>query len=254
MDVSEREFAGYFRARHDAVRRTACPMCGDRDRASFVPAPRWDAASRGRRSTVMPAHLGPIMIARTRTLGLMGTPKGERRRQELVTAAAELLRAGGFDAVRHRAVAEKAGLPLASTTYYFESLDDLVTAAVELTSREELGEGHQQLEAAPAELPELVLDLLLGPESRGGGLEAVLLRYERLVGAGRRPYLAPLMRALRGELDTLLADILARAGHPLDEVALRDLVSLVDGAVISALIEADPDPRAAAREVLLRHL
>ncbi len=61
--------------------------------------------------------------------------------------------------------------------------------------------------------------------------------------------------ALRlGELDALLADILTRAGHPLDEVALRDLVSLVDGAVISALIEADPDPRAAAREVLLRHL
>jgi len=184
----------------------------------------------------------------------VGTPKGERRRQELVTAAAELLRSGGFDAVRHRAVAEKAGLPLASTTYYFESLDDLVTAAVERTSREELAEGQQQLAAAPAELPELVLDLLLGPESRGGGLDAVLLRYERLVGAGRRPYLAPLMRELRGELDALLAEILVRSGHPLDGVAVRDLVSLVDGVVISALIEADPDPRAAAREVLLRSL
>jgi DNA-binding transcriptional regulator YbjK len=184
----------------------------------------------------------------------VGTAKGERRRQELVTAAAELLRSGGFDAVRHRAVAEKASLPLASTTYYFASLDDLVTAAVERTSRDELAEGHEQLAANPGDLAEVVLDLLLGPESRGGGLEAVLLRYERLVGAGRRPYLAPLMRELRGELDALLADILARSGRPLDEVALRDLVSLVDGAVISALIEADPDPRAAAREVLLRHL
>ena len=99
-----------------------------------------------------------------------------------------------------------------------------------------------------------MLDLLLGPESRDGGLDAVLLRYERLVGAGRRPYLAALMRALRTELDALLTEILARSGHPLDPVALRDLVSLVDGAVISALIEADPDPRAAAREVLLRAL
>lgn len=180
----------------------------------------------------------------------MGTPKGERRRHELISAAAALLRSGGFDAVRHRAVAEKAGLPLASTTYYFESLDELVLAAVERTSRDELAEGH----ALSGDAAELVLDLLLGPESRGGGLDAVLLRYERLVGAGRRPYLAPLMRELRVELDALLAGILARAGHPLDEVALRDLVSLVDGAVISALIEADPDPRAAAREVLLRHL
>ncbi len=190
----------------------------------------------------------------------MGTAKGERRRQELVRAAAELLRSGGFEAVRHRAVADKAGLPLASTTYYFASLDDLVTAAVEHTSREELAEGREQLgdlvdsTAGTLALVELVLDQLLGPESRDGGLDAVVLRYERLVGAGRRPYLAPLMRELRGELDALLAAILVRSGRPLDAVALRDLVSLVDGVVISALIEADPDPRAAAREVLLRIL
>ena len=194
----------------------------------------------------------------------MGTAKGERRRQELVTAAAELLRSGGFEAVRHRAVAEKAGLPLASTTYYFASLDDLVTAAVDRTCRDELAEGRRQLDllpeepsrepSAPAAHVELVIDQLLGPESRDGGLDAVLLRYERLVGAGRRPYLAPLMRELRGELDDLLAQILARSGRPLEASALRDLVSLVDGAVISALIEADPDPRSAAREVLLRRL
>jgi DNA-binding transcriptional regulator YbjK len=184
------------------------------------------------------------------------TSKGERRRQELVAAAAELLRSGGFDAVRHRAVAERAGLPLASTTYYFASLDDLVTAAVERTSRDELAEGRAQLErpVEGTDAAEVVLDLLLGPESRDGGLDAVLLRYERLVGAGRRPYLAPLMRELRPELDALLAEILRRSGHDLDPVALRDVVSLVDGAVVSALIEADPNPRAAARQVLLRTL
>ena len=121
--------------------------------------------------------------------------------------------------------------------------------------RERVNEkGRPEGRAARPELVELVLDQLLGPESRDGGLDAVLLRYERLVGAGRRPYLAPLMRELRGELDALLAEILRRSGHPLDPTPLRDLVSLVDGAVISALIEADPDPRAAAREVLLRSL
>ena len=189
----------------------------------------------------------------------MGTAKGERRRQELVTAAAALLRSGGFDAVRHRAVAERAGLPLASTTYYFASLDDLVVAAMERNGRDELAQVRAALDALsapadPAAVLELVLDQLLGPESRDGGLDAVLLRYERLVGAGRRPFLAPLMRELRGDLDALLAEILLRCGHPLDAVALRDLVSLVDGAVISALIEADPDPRAAGREVLIRAL
>jgi hypothetical protein len=37
-------------------------------------------------------------------------------------------------------------------------------------------------------------------------------------------------------------------------MAVRDLVSLVDGALVSALIEADPDPRAVGRELLLRTL
>ena len=127
----------------------------------------------------------------------MGTPKGERRRDALTAAAAELLGSGGFDAVRHRAVAEKAGLPLASTTYYFGSLDELVTVAVERHGRDGLAEGRLRLAALAdpvddAELVELFLDQLLGPESRDGGLDAVLLRYEQLVGSGRRPYLAPL--------------------------------------------------------------
>jgi AcrR family transcriptional regulator len=124
----------------------------------------------------------------------VGTTKGERRRRELVAAAAELLRLGGFDAIRHRAVAERAGLPLASTTYYFASLDDLVTAATERTSRDELDEGRAQLDrladpaagadpTAAGELVELVLDLLLGPgvARRRPGRGAAALR-----AAGRR--------------------------------------------------------------------
>ena len=188
----------------------------------------------------------------------MATEKGERRRAALVAAAAELLRTGGFEAVRHRAVAEKAGLPLASTTYYFASLDDLVVAAVEHSGRAELAEVRAELEALPPgagldDVAELVLDQLLGRESRRSP-EAVILRYERFVGAGRRPYLAPLMREMRAEFDALLVAVLGRAGVTLDHRALMRLVALVDGTVVNSLIEADPDPRAAARTALLAEL
>src|SRR3989442_9948359 len=146
------------------------------------------------------------------------TPKGERRRAALVEAAAKLLMEGGFDAVRHRAVAQRAGLPLASTTYYFDSLDELIEAALEHDGRTELAEakarldelGDRRLDTAAA--VDFFLDLLLGPESRDGGLDAVLPRYERFVATGRRPYLAPLMRRLRVELDALLLEILAPCG------------------------------------------
>jgi DNA-binding transcriptional regulator YbjK len=179
------------------------------------------------------------------------TPKGERRRHALVAAAAELLSEGGFEAVRHRAVAERAGLPLASTTYYFRSLDELVMAAVEHGAREELAACRRALASAagdPEAFVELFLDALLGTRH---DFDAVLLRYERFVAAGRRPWLGPLMRALRAELDALLADMARRFGRCAEPDELARLVAVVDGAVISALIESDPDPRAAARRMLL---
>ncbi|WP_020421385.1 TetR/AcrR family transcriptional regulator [Amycolatopsis sp. ATCC 39116] len=185
------------------------------------------------------------------------TPKGERRRAALVEAAAELLVEGGFDAIRHRAVAERAGLPLASTTYYFDSLDDLISAAAEHHGRAELAKGHAQLDKLPTEhrridsVVELVLDQLLGEDP---GYEAVLLRYERLVATGRRPYLRPLMRALGAELRELLTEIFARSGLVIERDRLEELIALVDGAVVNALIEVDPDPRAVARARLARAL
>ncbi|MCI2419641.1 TetR family transcriptional regulator [Saccharopolyspora sp. K220] len=188
------------------------------------------------------------------------TPKGERRRQALVVAAAQLLTEGGFDAVRHRAVAERAGLPLASTTYYFSSLDDLISAAVEHESRQELAIGRARLDElidqprSTDAVIELMLDLLLGTGSRDGGAEPVLLRYERLVGSPRRPYLAPLMRELGAELHDLLAEIFARSGMEVSRDRLFELVALVDGAVVNALIESDPDPRGAARRMLRSQL
>ena len=188
------------------------------------------------------------------------TPKGERRRQALVEAAAALLVERGFEALRHRAVAERAGLPLASTTYYFDSLDELIAAAIEHHGRAELERGRAQLAELPAEhrdldsVVDLVLDQLLGPPAGDRDAELVLLRYERLVATGRRPYLRPLMRTLGTELRGLLQEVLARSGSPVDSRRLEQLIALVDGAVVNALIEVDPDPRAVAHRMLLESL
>jgi DNA-binding transcriptional regulator YbjK len=188
------------------------------------------------------------------------TPKGERRRQALVAAAAALLVEGGFEALRHRAVAERAGLPLASTTYYFDSIDALITAAVEHHARAELVRGRALLDALPAgardldEVVDLVLDQLLGPPAGDRDAELVLLRYERLVATFRRPYLRPLMRTLGTELRGLLREVLSRAGTPVDERRLEQLIALVDGAVVNALIEVNPDPRAVAHRMLRESL
>lgn len=172
-------------------------------------------------------------------------------------AAAELLIEGGFDAVRHRAVAERAGLPLASTTYYFDSLDELITAAVEFHGRAELVSCRERLTAIgrPVDdevLVEFVLDLLVGQDVTD--TETMLLRYERLVATGRRPYLRPLMLVLSRELHELIADIFARSGRDIAPDRIEELIALVDGSVVNSFIELKSDPRGVAARMLRKAL
>lgn len=185
------------------------------------------------------------------------TPKGERRRQALVTAAADLLLEGGFEAVRHRAVAARADLPLASTTYYFTSLGELVAAAVEQNGNRELDamrdriddvtQRHRGVEATV----DLIVDLLVGPDEEGdGGRERLIARYERYVASARHPEMRDVQLRLRAQTVDLLAELLRRSGRIVREPRLRRLVAVVDGVVVGALSEVDPDPRAMARAML----
>ncbi|WP_054816556.1 TetR/AcrR family transcriptional regulator [Nocardia arizonensis] len=183
------------------------------------------------------------------------TPKGERRRQALVAAAAELLLEGGFDAVRHRSVATRADLPLASTTYYFESLEDLIARAVEFSGNAELdamrrrvGEVSHRRRGAEATV-DLVLDLLIGSDEGARG--QLIARYERSVASARHPELREVQLRLRAQLDELLADVLRRSDRVVRPEQLRRLVAVVDGAVVAALSEVDPAPRRMARGALL---
>lgn len=63
--------------------------------------------------------------------------RGERRRRELLEAALVVIDERGVQATTHRAVAEAAGVPLATTTYYFESIDHLLEEALLLFVTEE---------------------------------------------------------------------------------------------------------------------
>lgn len=56
--------------------------------------------------------------------------RSRQRRDELLAAAIELFAEGGARAITHRAVAARAGLPSATTTYYFESIDELIREAL----------------------------------------------------------------------------------------------------------------------------
>ena len=84
--------------------------------------------------------------------------RSRSRRELLLRAAVELLADGGPRAVTHRAVAARAGVPQASTTYYFESIQQLTDEALRL----HLSERTAELEA-----------MIASATSRGGSTEDI---------------------------------------------------------------------------------
>ncbi len=51
------------------------------------------------------------------------------RREKILHAVLNIIARDGIRGVKHRAVAKEAGVPLASTTYYFKDINDLMTDA-----------------------------------------------------------------------------------------------------------------------------
>lgn len=179
------------------------------------------------------------------------TPKGERRRDALVTAAAELLTEGGFDAVAHRSVARRAGLPLASTTYYFSSLDELLVCAVERIDVEEAARLRAHVTGLPRRrrsvdtTAELLADLIVGPVSEVGLTPHLISRYERRIACTRLAGVRESMRRRLGQRAELVAESFEKSGRATRIELVRTLICAVEGNVVSALVDGR-DPRNAA--------
>ena len=181
-------------------------------------------------------------------------PRGAARREALLEATLQIVADTGADAVTHRRVAEVAQLPLASTTYYFESKEQLLTAALEVAAERDLARLHalaERLRERPADAAQavaLVIDLA-GEDPEGdpaAGRRSLLASYTLLLEAARRPALQELTRRWTDGYLTVVADLLGRAGsaHPSQDAQL--LLAAADGLLISHLSTGEPaDPRPA---------
>jgi DNA-binding transcriptional regulator YbjK len=185
------------------------------------------------------------------------TPKGERRRCALVSAAAELLCEGGFEAVRHRSVAHRAGLPLASTTYYFSSLDDLIAAAVEHVGMREAAQLRTRVSTlsrrrrGAESTADVLVDLLVDDSPGTQPSEELISRYERYIACARQPALRDVQRRILRQRSDAVGEAVERSGRCVRTELLSTLMCAVDGAVVSALVDDDETPRATARATLI---
>ncbi len=74
--------------------------------------------------------------------------RGEQRRTAILRATWQVVLRDGVRGVRHRAVAEAAGVPLAATTYYFKDIQELLVQSFQLFAEESLMQFTQPFWAA----------------------------------------------------------------------------------------------------------
>ena len=165
----------------------------------------------------------------------------EGRREAILDAALKLIAQQGFASVTHRRVAAAAGVPLGSTTYYFDSRDHLLADAF----RRYLHLVSAELDAAAADLkraPSLegFLDFLVRFTEREVQDEAVLIvEYELVLFAARDGSLAEELHAWQ---DGMVADLaealeLLDARRPFD--AARAVIQLVRGYELEQLTRGE---------------
>jgi DNA-binding transcriptional regulator YbjK len=145
----------------------------------------------------------------------------------------------GPDAVTHRRVAEVAQLPLASTTYWFESKEHLLTAALELAAERDtarLLEYAAEMEASDADHLDAVVGAITecddGSQANRGSLIAT---FALLLEAARRPALQQIAQRWTEAYMLTLSRLLERAGSSDPHADAELLLGATDGLLLEQL-------------------
>lgn len=177
------------------------------------------------------------------------SPKRPPARERLIKATARLTYERGITATGVDAIADAAGTTKRTLYQHFASKDDLVAAS--LDARDEpivraLGHGARAQAARTGEPPVLALfdrieSFLAGPGRSGcafinAGLE---------LNAPDHPAHRVAVRHLASR-ERLVAELLAASGHDDPDLA-AELALLLDGALVSGAIRADPSAAARAK-------
>lgn len=184
--------------------------------------------------------------------GVRRYARGAERRGVLIQVAADLLLEQGLAALNHRAVAARAGLPLASTTYYFTSADDLRDEALHHLAEGWATRARFVLDALPAHVDrDRAAQAVVSIVGADAPSQHMLAMYERYLEAGRHERMRPVVAALNAQLKDLVRQVLLRTALPVDGDMAGLVLAVADGAAVTALAEGE-QPTVAVRAALAR--
>ena len=190
--------------------------------------------------------------ARTGSTRTRAEQRAERR-SAIIDAALRIIASEGLPAVTHRTVAREAKVPLAATTYYFASKDEILAEALESLSAaeverisglvESMGTGSKSQEEVAA-----ALGAALIPEPNAAE-RTWLAQFEIYVEAARNPALRPAVKRWRQAFVDLAESSLRAVGAPNPERRAPIAVAAINGILLDRLrgVGDDPDATMAAR-------
>jgi len=184
--------------------------------------------------------------------------RAQARRDALLTAAVQVAAEHGMAAVTHRAVTERAGLPLATVSYFFDSITELANEAI----RAYAAADSELLHALAGELAtqELTPDAIASAFAAAAAPRRTdtLAMFEAYLNAARtdqiRDAVADALTAARG----VAAAALRTANIPAPERLSSALVALAHGFALHELAvpgsASSADLAQAARTLVIGHL
>lgn len=179
----------------------------------------------------------------------VATKTAEGRKEQILDAALRVIGRSGREAVTHRAVAEEADVPLGSTTYYFDSRDDLLGQALEHVAQKE-AERHielgQELRKAKnaRQLADMLVDQLVYEiDDR----DAYVAEYEIWLEASRRPELREAATSWCDAVQLAVAGAMEKLGSTDPAADASIVVAAVDG-LGERVLGREHDPAKAVAE------
>lgn len=173
------------------------------------------------------------------------TPKQERsqrRRDALLKAAVELAAEGGPQAITHRAVAARAGLPSSTAGYFFASIDDLAAEALRVYTQANVDRIRSMARVLTAPGSMGVDQLIQAVASNSPDPQLQLAQVATYLEASRNPALrAPVADSLEANID-VGREVLASMGVPRASAAAPMAAALLDGFMLHSLAKPDDPP------------
>lgn len=177
--------------------------------------------------------------------------RGLARRETLLRAAFDVVTEHGIEGATHRRIAQAAGMPLSTTSYFFGSLDELLAEAITLGFAEHTAETHATILAihrdcsSTEQLAEEITGFLLRSP-----YASIVAQFETYLSVHRRPELrAAIASVIESYQDAIATGLRLFDIDPAPH-RVRLLLAMFDGFALHRVAHPRADDRDMLRAAL----